>query len=88
MSLIEPVCPKAGNGRQPYLLKVMLKVHLVQNERRWSERPGSDGDACLRCGKCDDVRVKRRGPLSAGRSWDFVEEVCAGHCQRRVLRVG
>jgi len=31
LNLIEPVYPKAGNGRRPYPLKVMLKVHLMQN---------------------------------------------------------
>ena len=31
LNLIEPVYPKAGNGRPPYPLKVMLKVHLMQN---------------------------------------------------------
>jgi transposase, IS5 family len=29
LNLIEPVDPKAGNGRPPYPLKVMLKVHLM-----------------------------------------------------------
>jgi transposase, IS5 family len=31
LKLIEPVYPKAGNGRRPYPLKVMLKIHLMQN---------------------------------------------------------
>jgi IS5 family transposase len=31
LNLIEPVYPKAGNGRPPYPLKAMLKVHLMQN---------------------------------------------------------
>jgi IS5 family transposase len=31
LNLIEPVYPKAGNGRRPYPLKVMLKIHLMQN---------------------------------------------------------
>ena len=31
LNLIEPVYPRAGNGRPPYPLKVMLKVHLMQN---------------------------------------------------------
>ena len=31
LNLIEPFYPKAGNGRPPYPLKVMLKVHLMQN---------------------------------------------------------
>lgn len=29
--LIEPVYPVAGNGRQPYPLETMLRVHLMQN---------------------------------------------------------
>ncbi len=31
LNLIEPVYPKAGNGRRPYPLMVMLKIHLMQN---------------------------------------------------------
>ena len=31
LNLIEPVYPKAGNGRRPYPLRAMLKVHLMQN---------------------------------------------------------
>lgn len=31
LNLIEPFYPKAGNGRPPYPLRVMLKVHLMQN---------------------------------------------------------
>ena len=31
LALIEPVYPKAGNGRRPYALKTMLRVHLMQN---------------------------------------------------------
>jgi IS5 family transposase len=31
LALIEPVYPKAGNGRRPYALKTMLRIHLMQN---------------------------------------------------------
>ena len=31
LNLIEPVYPKAGNGRPPYPLKAMLRTHLMQN---------------------------------------------------------
>ena len=31
LGLIEPVYPKAGNGRRPYPLKTMLRIHLMQN---------------------------------------------------------
>jgi transposase, IS5 family len=31
VALIEPFYPKAGRGRRPYPLKVMLRVHLMQN---------------------------------------------------------
>ena len=31
LSVIEPVYPKAGNGRRPYALKTMLRIHLMQN---------------------------------------------------------
>ena len=31
LSLIEPFYPDAGNGRQPYPLDTMLRVHLMQN---------------------------------------------------------
>ncbi len=30
-SLIEPHYPKSGNGRQPYPLETMLRIHLMQN---------------------------------------------------------
>lgn len=31
LAVIGPVYPKAGNGRRPYALKSMLRIHLVQN---------------------------------------------------------
>ncbi len=31
LALIEPAYPKAGNGRRPYALATMLRVHLMQN---------------------------------------------------------
>jgi IS5 family transposase len=31
LGLIEPAYPKAGNGRRPYALKTMLRIHLLQN---------------------------------------------------------
>ncbi len=31
LKLIEPLYPIAGNGRQPYPLETMLRVHLMQN---------------------------------------------------------
>ena len=31
LALIEPTYPKAGNGRRPYALKTMLRIHLMQN---------------------------------------------------------
>ena len=31
LALIELVYPKAGNGRRPYVLKTMLRIHLMQN---------------------------------------------------------
>lgn len=31
LALIEPFYPKAGNGRPPYTLEVMLRIHLLQN---------------------------------------------------------
>lgn len=31
LGLIEPAYPKAGNGRRPYPLKTMLRIHLMQN---------------------------------------------------------
>ena len=31
LGLIEPFYPEAGNGRQPYPLDTMLRVHLMQN---------------------------------------------------------
>jgi IS5 family transposase len=35
LELIEPVYPKAGNGRQPYPLKTMFRIHCLQ---RWCNR--------------------------------------------------
>ena len=31
LALIEPAYPKAGNGRRPYPLGTMLRIHLIQN---------------------------------------------------------
>ena len=31
LALIEPLYPKAGNGRAPYPMATMLRVHLLQN---------------------------------------------------------
>ncbi|MBM2600789.1 transposase [Pseudomonas sp. BDPW] len=31
LALIEPICPEAGNGRPPYLLETMLRIHLLPN---------------------------------------------------------
>lgn len=31
LALIEPLYPKAGNGRPPYPLDTMLRIHLLQN---------------------------------------------------------
>ena len=31
LAVIEPAYPKAGNGRRPYPLKTMLRIHLMQN---------------------------------------------------------
>jgi IS5 family transposase len=31
LALIEPVYPKAGNGRRPYAMDTMLRIHLMQN---------------------------------------------------------
>ena len=31
LALIEPVYPKAGNGRQPYPLQTMFRIHCLQH---------------------------------------------------------
>lgn len=31
LPLIEPYYPKSGNGRPPYPLETMLRIHLLQN---------------------------------------------------------
>ena len=31
LAVIEPVYPKAGKGRRPYAIKMMLRIHLLQN---------------------------------------------------------
>jgi IS5 family transposase len=41
LALIEPVYPRAGNGRRPYLLATMLRVHLMQNWYGYSD-PGME----------------------------------------------
>lgn len=30
LALIEPVYPKAGQGRRPYPIKTLLRIHLLQ----------------------------------------------------------
>ena len=38
LTVIEPVYPKAGNGRRPYPLDTMLRIHCMQqwyNHQRW-----------------------------------------------------
>lgn len=37
LALIEPAYPKAGNGRRPYPLKAMLRIHLLQNWYGYSD---------------------------------------------------
>lgn len=37
LALIEPLYPKAGNGRRPYVLETMLRVHLLQNWYGYSD---------------------------------------------------
>ena len=37
LALIEPAYPKAGNGRRPYALKTMLRIHLMQNWYNYSD---------------------------------------------------
>jgi len=37
LALIEPVYPKAGNGRRPYALETMLRIHLMQNCYSYSD---------------------------------------------------
>ena len=37
LALIEPAYPKAGNGRRPYPLKAMLRIHLLQNWYSYSD---------------------------------------------------
>jgi IS5 family transposase len=41
LALIEPVYPRAGNGRRLYLLATMLRVHLMQNWYGYSD-PGME----------------------------------------------
>jgi hypothetical protein len=58
LALIEPLHPKAGNGRRPFVFKAMLRIHLMQNwvatvTRLWrrrstQSRPCPALPACLR----------------------------------------
>ena len=41
LGLIEPVYPKAGNGRPPYALAAMLRIHLMQKWFGYSD-PGME----------------------------------------------
>jgi hypothetical protein len=34
LALIEPHYPKAGRGRHPYAMQTMLRIHLLQQNRR------------------------------------------------------
>ena len=39
LGLIETHYPKGGNGRQPYPLATMLRIHLMQNRFGYSDPP-------------------------------------------------
>lgn len=41
-AIIEPYYPKAGNGRRPYPLKVMLRIHCMQNWYNLSDEAMED----------------------------------------------
>lgn len=41
-ALLEPVYPKAGNGRRPYRLGTMLRIHLLQHWYGYSDRGYAD----------------------------------------------
>lgn len=50
LALIEPVYPKAGKGRRPHPIKMMLRIHLcrigsVTAIRRWKKR-------CMKWRRC------------------------------------
>jgi IS5 family transposase len=59
MAFIEPLYPKAGNGRRPYELPVMLRIHFMQ---RWFSYSDAAMEEALR-----DMRLLRRfAGLDAG----------------------
>lgn len=39
LTVIEPVYPKVGNGRRPYELSTMLRIHFMQQWSRLSADP-------------------------------------------------
>ena len=53
---IEPFYPKAGRGRRPYPLGVMLRVHCVQLFYK-RERSGHGGSALRGWSQCAALRV-------------------------------
>lgn len=59
LAVIEPVYPKAGNGRRPYELPVMLRIHFMQH---WF----SYGDAAMEESLHDIPLLRRFAGLDAG----------------------
>ena len=41
LDVIEPVYPKLGNGRRPYLLETMLRIHCINNAQLRLRSPQS-----------------------------------------------
>jgi len=59
LAVIEPVYPKAGNGRRPYELPVMLRIHFMQQWFNYS-------DAALEEALHDIPLLRRFAGLDAG----------------------
>jgi len=78
-ALIEPHYPKVGNGRKPYPLDVMLRVHFLQHWYGYSD-PG------LKEALHDTPALRRFAGLDAGESRMPDETTILGVLTRKALR--
>ena len=55
LSVIEPHYPKAGNGRRPYELSTMLRIHFMQQWFGYADAAMEEAfTKCLCCGTLPD----------------------------------
>ena len=53
LAIIEPVYPKAGNGRQPYPLQTMFRIHCLQHWYNLSDGVGQNHEGPQPARICD-----------------------------------